>query len=120
LVLDVVGSTARHTLITASEIFDLKLKEGQSVKEAVIEGERLKAVVEPTYNESGQRIAAEVNPFHSREMRWIQTNQGAWVLSLGSGYVLLSPAGGERWVVHHVDRTQSTLLFDSLPLDYAM
>jgi hypothetical protein len=36
-------------------------------------------------------------------MRWVQTWQGAWVLSLGDGFVRLERGEGDRWDVHCLD-----------------
>jgi ATP-dependent helicase IRC3 len=121
LVLDVVGASTRHSIITASEIFDLDLGKG-SVKQATAakQMEERLASGEYVYTESGDLVAVPVNLFRTRPMHWQQTRQGAWVLSLGDGLLRLVPANGDRWAVERVVSGHHTTLWDSLPLDYAM
>jgi superfamily II DNA or RNA helicase len=123
LVLDVVGVTQRHSIMTAEEIFDLDLSK-RSVKEAVAdreeeEEERVVPVAEPLYVD-GELVAVDVNLFRSRPMHWVQTRAGTWVLGLGNGFVRLSPGEGDRWDVHYMQNGgQAALLRAGLPLGYA-
>jgi ATP-dependent helicase IRC3 len=121
LVLDVVGATQRHSIMTASEIFDLDLS-AHSVKEAVAardEEERIVSEGALGYAD-GELVAVNVDLFRSRPLNWIQTRAGTWVLGLGDGFVRLSPAEGDRWDVHHFENGgQATLLRSGLPLGYA-
>jgi superfamily II DNA or RNA helicase len=121
LVLDVVGVTKRHSIMTASEIFDLDLRT-RSVKEAVEyqeQRERILAASE-TGVISGELVAHAVDLFGSRPMHWVQTRQGAWVLSLGNGLVRLGRGEGDRWDVHCLETDGSVkLLHSRIPLGYA-
>jgi hypothetical protein len=57
-----------------------------------------------------------------RALRWVQTRQGAWVLSLGAqhGTLRLRPDGPDPWQVVQVRRdAEPVLLGDTLPLPYA-
>src|SRR5262249_56834680 len=57
-----------------------------------------------------------------RALRWVQTRQGAWVLSLGSqhGTLRLRPDGPDTWQVVQVRRDAEPMqLGDTLPLPYA-
>jgi hypothetical protein len=121
LVLDVVGASTRHSIMTASEIFDLDLS-NRTVKQAAAVKEREDGLAsgEYVYNQNGDLIAVPVNLFRTRPMNWQQTNQGAWVLALGNGLLRLTPASGDRWAVERVTRNDTTTLWESLPLDYAM
>jgi ATP-dependent helicase IRC3 len=121
LILDVVGVTSRHSIITANEIFKLGLTK-KSVKEVTEErealerahGEAVAALVD------GQLVAHNVELFRVRPMNWVQTRAGTWVLSLGSGLVRLLPREGDRWDVSYMqDGGQVTLLRAGLPLGYA-
>jgi hypothetical protein len=63
-----------------------------------------------------------VDLFARRALRWVQTRQGAWVLSLGSqhGTLRLRPDGPETWHVMQVRRdADPVVLGDTLPLPYA-
>ena len=60
--------------------------------------------------------------FARRALRWVQTRQGAWVLSLGAqhGTLRLRPDSPETWQVVQVRRAADPLLLgDTLPLPYA-
>jgi len=63
-----------------------------------------------------------VDLFARRTLRWVQTRQGAWVLSLGAqhGTLRLRPDGPETWQVVQVRRAAAPVqLGDTLPLPYA-
>jgi ATP-dependent helicase IRC3 len=121
LVLDVVGASTRHSIMTANEIFDLDLGK-QTVKQAVEERDRQERISsgQYAYNATGDLVAVPVNLFRTRPMHWQQTNQGAWVLTFGDGLLRLTPASGDRWAVERVVPGNKTTLWESLPLDYAM
>jgi ATP-dependent helicase IRC3 len=121
LILDVVGVTKRHSIITASEIFDLDLR-SRSVKEAVAWQEQRERVLTERASGvfGGQLVAQEVQLFGSRPMKWTQTRQGAWVLGLGNGFVRLTPVDVDRWDVHFQEAGGAVgLLRSGLPLGYA-
>jgi ATP-dependent helicase IRC3 len=121
LVLDVVGVTSRHSIITANEIFKLDLS-SKSVKEATEDRKERERVREEEAAGivGGKLVARDVDLFRSRPMNWIQTRQGAWVLGLGNGFVRLTSAEGDRWDVHYMQNGgQAALLRSGLPLGYA-
>jgi hypothetical protein len=121
LVLDVVGVTKRHSVMTASEIFDLDLR-SRSVKEAMEyqkQRERILAMREADIID-GELVAHQVDLFGGRPMHWVQTRQGAWVLNLGNGFVRLTPAEGDVWDVHYLENGgPAGLLQSGIPLGYA-
>src|SRR5437870_2672104 len=121
LLLDVVGVSTRHTLHTAATLFGceaatlaqrsvlelLDTPEGQPPEEDAI---------------TGTLRSTPVDLFARRTLRWVQTRQGAWVLSLGAqhGTLQLRPDGRETWQVVQVRRdADPVLLGDTLPLPYA-
>jgi ATP-dependent helicase IRC3 len=121
LILDVVGVTSRHSIITVQEIFKLDLTK-KSVKEATEEREERERVCaeEAAARVDGRLVAHNVELFRVRPLNWVQTRAGTWVLSLGNGFVRLSPAAGDRWDVHCLETGgQATLLRAGLPLGYA-
>jgi len=70
----------------------------------------------------GTLRSTPVDLFAQRVLRWVQTRQGAWVLSLGAqhGTLRLRPDGPETWQVVQVHRdTDPVRLGDTLPLPYA-
>jgi ATP-dependent helicase IRC3 len=121
LILDVVGVTSRHSIITANEIFKLCLTK-KSVKEVTEEREARERVSseEAAPRVDGKLVARNVELFRARPMNWVQTRAGTWVLGLGNGFVRLLPGEGDRWDVHYMqDGGQATLLRAGLPLGYA-
>jgi superfamily II DNA or RNA helicase len=121
LILDVVGVTKRHSIVTALEIFDLDLR-SRSVKEAVAWQEQRQRVLtaRETGVVSGELVVEKVDLFGSRPMHWVETRQGVWVLGLGNGFVRLSPVDGDRWDVHFQEAGGTVgLLRSGLPLGYA-
>src|SRR4029450_6606827 len=71
---------------------------------------------------TGTLRSTPVDLFARRALRWVQTRQGAWVLSLGAqhGTLRLRPDGPETWQVVQVRRdAEPVQLGDTLPLPYA-
>jgi hypothetical protein len=121
LLLDVVGVSTRHTLYTAATLFacDAATLAQRSVLEslAVHEGQPQEDTAL-----TGTLRSTPVDLFARRALRWVQTRQGAWVLSLGAlhGTRRLRPDGPETWQVAQVRRDAGpVLLGDTLPLPYA-
>src|SRR5688500_13079260 len=81
LVLDVVGVSSRHTLQTVSTLFGCSPDDldTQSVTEMVAERERCEREHQEVLE--GRLRSTPVNLFTRRKLRWVQTRQGAWVLS---------------------------------------
>jgi superfamily II DNA or RNA helicase len=117
LILDVVGVTGRHSLITASEIFDLEI-EGQSVTEREQEKAAIRGKV--TVAVPGQLVGTPVELFQDRAYRWVQTRLGGWVLPLGREMVRLTEGREGFWRVESLKDNFVSVLREGLPLDYAM
>ncbi len=122
LLLDVVGVSTRHTLHTAATLFgcDAARLARQSVLEIL--DRPAPQAQEADAPLAGTLRSTPVDLFARRELRWVQTPQGAWVLSLGAQYgtLRLRPDGPETWQVVQVRRdAESVRLGDTLPLPYA-
>jgi ATP-dependent helicase IRC3 len=121
LVLDVVGVSTQHTLHTTATLFDCDA--GRLAQQSVLELlEQPAPQAEETPPLIGTLRSTPVDLFARRTLRWVQTRQGAWVLSLGSqhGTLRLRPDGPETWQVVQVRRdADPVLLGDTLPLPYA-
>ena len=122
LVLDVVGVSTQHTLHTVATLFacDAERLARQSVLE-ILERPVRQDQDEDTLL-AGTLRSTPVDLFARRALRWVQTRQGAWVLSLGAqhGTLRLRPDGPETWQVVQVRRDAEPLrLGDTLPLPYA-
>jgi ATP-dependent helicase IRC3 len=105
LILDVVGVSSRHTLQTAAELFDFKPK--KLAKQTVTEllDEQRQAEAERQEALEGTLRLTPVQLFERRALRWVETRQGAWVMSIGEhGTLRLTPDGQDTWQVHHLQR----------------
>src|SRR3989442_8086688 len=121
LVLDVVGVSTHHTLHTAATLFDCDAERlaQQSVLELL---DRPGPQDQEDAPLTGTLRSTPVNLFARRALRWVQTRQGAWVLSLGSQHctLRLRADGPDTWQVLQVRREAAPLrLGDTLPLHYA-
>lgn len=117
LILDLVGATSRHDLMTAAKLFDVpqrRLEAGESVVEAVA-GMRVAAA-----ETAARRVAKDVDPFHRDRHVWIEA-AGQYALALGKGRTLfLAPREEERWDVILSTREQGlTVIASALSLAYA-
>jgi hypothetical protein len=120
-VLDVVGVSTHHTLHTAATLFacDAERLARQSVLELL---ERPAHQDQEETALTGTLRSTPVDLFARRALRWVQTRQGAWVLSLGAqhGTLRLRPDGPDTWQVVQVRRDAEPVeLGDTLPLPYA-
>jgi superfamily II DNA or RNA helicase len=122
LILDVVGVSTHHTLHTAATLFGCD--PAQLAQQSVLES--LDAPARPTLMAAdpmtGTLRSTPVDLFARRTLRWVQTRQGAWVLSLGAqhGTLRLRTDGPDTWQVIQVRRDAGpVLLGDTLPLPYA-
>lgn len=118
LILDLAGST-RHKLATVAKLCDIdadvaehRSGQGVSVLEMVAEEEAIAA--------DGRLRAQVVNLFESRDLRWVRTEAGQWVVPAGDhGHLVLKEAGGS-WSVYRVGRdAQITEINSGLDLEYA-
>lgn len=114
LVIDVVGATSKHTIMSSAELFDLDLKKA-TVREAVQERTDSPGKVQV----SGELVASCVNLFADRSLHWQRTKTGAWILSLGDSFLRLVPQADDRWEIHRVAGKEHQRVRDNLPLDYA-
>jgi hypothetical protein len=120
LVLDVVGVSTHHTLHTTATLFacDAERLARHSILEMLDRPVRQDLDTPLT----GTLRSTPVDLFARRALRWVQTQQGAWVLSLGAqhGTLRLRPDGLETWQVVQVRRdAEPVRLGDTLPLPYA-
>ncbi len=120
LILDVVGLTARHDLITIADLFGLEPQdlEDETVAEAVASKRRRIVVHTP----DGELVATDVNLFCHRPLHWVYAREGSFTLSLGgdAGWVVLRANPGDRWdVVRMSPKGLLTTLASGQSLAYA-
>jgi len=123
LLLDVVGVSMRHSVLTSAALFDVDpaTLARRSLTEAV--AARARAMTDATAAEppDGTLVAAAVDLFRARPLHWVQTQRGAWVLALGQGTLRLLPAAEGTWAVVYSQRDHAPHQVGAgLPLDYAL
>ena len=98
LIVDVVGVSAKHTLQTAAFLFDCDAKQLAENALTEVKAEQLRAQRPAPAAMEGPLHSTPVDLFARRVLRWVQTRQGAWVLSLGEhGTMRLQPDGEGTW-----------------------
>ncbi len=120
LVLDLVGATSRHDLITAAILFDTPV-EALELGDSVLGFEMAREAEERKEQASAQLLAETVDVFRRHKLHWTQADAGRFSLSLGAdGLLLLVQRGGEAWDVVRVARGAAGVTVASgLPLGYA-
>jgi ATP-dependent helicase IRC3 len=122
LVLDLVGATARHDLMSVTSLAGLPL-------DALQNGESLAEAAERQADErlrmQGKLVAKRVDLFRRRPLYWLHDGEH-FVLSLGNdGWIVLSPTpealdASERWTVRHIQlQGGRTFVARDLSLAYA-
>lgn len=122
LVLDLVGATARHDLMSVTSLAGLPL-------DALRKGESLAEAAERQADErrrlQGKLVAKRVDLFRRRPLYWMHDGEH-FVLSLGNdGWIVLSPTpevldASERWTVRHIQpQGGRTVVARDLSLAYA-
>jgi superfamily II DNA or RNA helicase len=121
LVLDLVGSTTRHDLVTTASLFGVtpQALEHGTVFETVTSGAAAGAV--QTRDDVLQRarlVAETVDLFRRRHLHWVHGEDETFILGCGVGHIILRPAG-EGWTATFLTKDSSIVLASRLPLEYA-
>jgi ATP-dependent helicase IRC3 len=121
LILDLVGATSRHKLVTAATLFNLDpsrlsaVGAAEAFRERDSAGKRA-ADVGPS---GGQRVAREVALFGSERLStWHPLPGGGWMMKVAAHEIFIEP-GEEAWTVWLSGRCGSRVLGSELPLEYA-
>jgi ATP-dependent helicase IRC3 len=121
LILDLVGATTRHDLMSVASLTGLpldRLTQGQSVAE-VIEAQEAEQKEQQL---RGELVARRVELFRQRALHWLAANP-FFVMPLGEqGWMVLTPDAdvAERWDVLRVSPTGETqMVAERVPLPYA-
>jgi ATP-dependent helicase IRC3 len=116
LIVDLVGATDRHDLMTVDQVLGVPARAlwQRGAVAAIAE----QAAAADDRAASGRLVAQAVDLFAKRPLHWVRAG-GRFALSLGTaGTLVLLPAGaGWRAVVRSRDGV--TVLGDGLPLEYA-
>jgi hypothetical protein len=116
LIVDLVGDTTRHDLMTAATLFGVApaALEGDTVLEAVL---NQRARVAQT-TAAAQLVAEAVDLFKQRRIHWIAGDGATFILSCGEGQIVIRP-DGPAWTATYADREATSILGARLPLEYA-
>ena len=117
LVLDVVGSTTRHDLVTTATLFGV---EESALRTATVGGAvAAKELTEQKQAQRGELVAQAVDLFERKNLAWTATEGGHYTLATGQSIIVLA-LEGERWSVRELLRGASQrVLGQGLDLGYA-
>jgi len=115
LILDVVGATTRHDLVTVASLFGVEPEalEHDTVVEAVLHQRQRTAIA----SDQTRLIAQAVDLFRQRRLHWIHGDGDTFILACGVGQIVLRP-DGDAWTATYRDREQVVTIAHRLPLDY--
>jgi superfamily II DNA or RNA helicase len=120
LVVDLVGASTRHELVSIPELFGLSPKLLDDGKVTVCEAIQRHAERQPI---DGAVVTSHVDLFKRRSLRWVPfpnvTGQIGYALTIPDGQVLLRPSE-TGWRAEHITRARArTVVVDHLDLGYA-
>lgn len=124
LVLDLAGTAARHSLISTATLFGLTPGEvGKSGVLGALQTRRDQTEREPWTGDpwaaQAAMVSQAVNVFRQRPMHWNRAGD-VFVLPIPNGRLLLRPSGDRFAVVEQLYGSGLRVLFDRLPVEYAM
>jgi superfamily II DNA or RNA helicase len=116
LIIDLVGNSTRHELVSLGGLLGLppELLEGGkvSVREAICARGQSKAI-------DGRLVTTSVDLFQGRMFRWVRVDDGCFALPLPDGQIRLR-ASDPRWIVERLTRGgRSQEITTTLNLGYA-
>jgi ATP-dependent helicase IRC3 len=97
LIIDMVGASRRHDLMTAPDLFGFPLSVLKQANGSIVGATALQASAESVRQASGELIARTIDLFRRRMVHWAPTANGRFVLSTGEGSIVLRPSNGETW-----------------------
>lgn len=123
LVIDLVGVTERHDLVSFASLSGLPpaLLDGRTLTEAIAEGERRAALIAPA--PTGRVVARPVDLFGRSALAWRPAAGGLFGLAAPEGLVAIVPTTDGHYRVLRARRTDgawsATPLAEGLDLSYA-
>jgi ATP-dependent helicase IRC3 len=117
LILDLVGATTRHDLVTVASLFGVS--PGALIGRTLTEAVAAEAQLSLPFAVAGTLVARPVELFRRRPLHWVQVGESLFVLSLSEGWVALE-ARDARWrAVVYSREGQRRVLGEELDLGYA-
>lgn len=120
LVIDLVGSTTQHNLVTVASLFGVeptgKVRE-KGVLAARNEKREKEADEQARFEMEGKLVSKTVDLFRGRDVAW-RVGQGVYTLSTGEGMVIVSESR-DGWMVDRLEGRELITLQTGLDLGYA-
>lgn len=116
LILDPVGATGRHDLISTTNLFGLPvdaLSRDQTVTEAVLRVQREAKANDPVF---GHLVAVEVDVFNRSSLNWIGSPSGAFILSAGNAIYSLTP-DDDAWTLYCIQNGVRQVIVQRVSLE---
>jgi len=123
LVIDVVGATDRHDLMTAAQV--LQVAPRSLARRGVLAAVEEREADEARAAANGRLVAESVDlfrphpPLPRESLHWVKAGAGRFALSLESATLILAPGLEDCWRVLLRERAGTRALADGLPLEYA-
>jgi ATP-dependent helicase IRC3 len=118
LILDLVGVTTRHDLMTTASLFAVNPKPNQTIAQAAGEREAADRLHEEQEAAQGRLISQAVDLFRRRRFNWLRAGENRFVLSIGKGMIVLTP-DENGWTASFNSREGMVELATGRPLDWA-
>ena len=120
LVIDLVGSTTQHNLVTVASLFGLE-PTGKVREKGVLTATNEKTEKEKAQQErlgiDGQLVSKTVDLFRGRDVAW-RVGNGVYTLSTGDGMVIVSEAA-DGWSIDRLEDRELVTIERGLDLGYA-
>lgn len=118
LILDLVGATTRHDLMTAASLFSVESKPDQSIVQALRERETAARPHEEQEVAQGRLVSQAVDLFRQRKFHWVRAAETRFVLSVGKGMIVLTP-DENGWTARFSSHEGTVELATGRALDWA-
>jgi len=118
LILDLVGATTRHDLMTAASIFSVESKPNQTIVQAVRQRDTAARLCQEQEAAQGRLVSQAVDLFRQRNLHWVRAGENRFVLSVGKGMIVLTP-DENGWTASFNSREGTVELATGRPLEWA-
>jgi len=117
LLLDFVGATSRHDLLTAATLFGV---EPRDVERSLVDAAAVQERLELRRDALGRLVARDVELFRSVPMAWVRVSPEHFVLGVGDGHLELRPRGEGFAVLHRHRGGEAELMGAAGTLELAL
>lgn len=119
LIVDVVGATTRHDLMTTATLFGIEPV--GAIEQSVLDAVDTAQQAAEQQAAAGRLVAQAVELFRARPLNWVAAGAGRFALAIGAGGMLLLTATRDgQWVVNQFTRDRRVVrLQTGLDLAYS-